>query len=112
MTSTKMPFQPKERLNWLAHLYYLRGDYSRCEKVNLVAESDYSKYLMGLINLRMHGDIKKSLKYFNLVHSTNENLYCKAVAKCIMLSGRRVRWGFGIQILDSGKFSRDSSVNS
>ena len=88
MASIKTPFQPKERLNWLAHLYYLRGEYSNCEKVNLTSESDYLKYLMGLINLRMYGDIKKSLKFFNLIHSINENLYCKAIAKCIMLLGR------------------------
>ena len=79
---------PKERLNWLSHLYYLRGEYANCEKVNLTNESDYSKYLMGLISLREHGDIKRSLKYFNRIHSTNENLYCKAVAKCFMLLGK------------------------
>lgn len=88
MTSTKSLFQPKERLNWLVHLYYLRGEYSNCEQVNSNNESDYSKYLMGLINLRSHGDIKQSLKYFNSIHSTTDNLYCKAIAKCIMLSGK------------------------
>lgn len=88
MTSTKPPFQAKQRLDWLGHLYYLRGEHEACERVHLTSDSDYSKYLMGLINLREFGDIKRSLKYFNLIHSTNENLYCKAIAKCIMLLGK------------------------
>lgn len=87
MTSKIATFQPKERLNWLAHLYYLRDEQKNCEKVNQITDSDYSKYLMGLINLRTNGDIKKSLKFFNSIHSTNENLYCKAIAKCILLLG-------------------------
>ena len=83
-------YRPKETLNWLLHLHYVRGEFDRLEQLTLYDHqpSDYALYLRGLVQLRQRSDVKAALRSFSTIQSTSETLYSKAVARCLMLLGR------------------------
>ena len=81
-------FSQIEKLNWLSNLYFLRNDYQNCEKILSLAQSDFNKYINGLICLR-NGNVKKCLQYINLIDFKNEKNYCKLKAKCTFLLGNK-----------------------
>lgn len=88
-TTPEAQFRPQETLNWLMHLHYIRGEFDRLEQLTGAepAPSDYALYLRGLVQLREQSDVKGALRSFSSIQSTSEPLYCKAVARCLMLLG-------------------------
>lgn len=85
-------YRSKETLNWLLHLHYVRGEFDRLEQMTLCDHkpSDYALYLRGLVQLRQRSEVKAALRSFSTIQSTNEPLYSKAVARCLMLLGKNL----------------------
>ena len=85
----------KEKLNWLAHILFLRQDFVECEKLiqMMLQDSDgrceYATYLKALI-LRVQGNIHESLELFkkcHLLNPTNAD-YLKQFGRSLYLIGR------------------------
>ena len=85
----------KEKLNWLAHILFLRQDFAECLKLieQMLQDSDgrseYATYLKALI-LRIKGNIPESLELFKKCHLLNPANadYLKQFGRSLYLIGR------------------------
>ncbi|KAF2902241.1 hypothetical protein ILUMI_03958, partial [Ignelater luminosus] len=90
-------FEPDalEKLNWLIHLYHVRGEIVKCKELikNEINKSggkhEYAYFKQGII-LREEGKIQEALESFQICHKLNsdntDNI--KEVAKCLFLLKR------------------------
>src|SRR5438132_467709 len=85
-----------EKYNWLYHAHYVRCEFDLCsqqmERLSLGAASsgalsEYAIYIRGLVKLRQD-DLKGALDAFGSLKSSNNGVYLKAIARCLLLQGR------------------------
>ena len=85
----------KDRLNWLANIFFLRQEFDECQKLldSMLQESDgrneFATYLKALI-LRIKGRIHESLELFKKCHMLNPGNtdYLKQFGRSLYLLGR------------------------
>jgi Bardet-Biedl syndrome 4 protein len=71
------------------HLHFIKHEFDQCEKQidRLGYESDYSKYLKGMIRLRK-GDTQSALSIFSSLSSSSpDHTSFKAMTRCLVLLG-------------------------
>jgi len=85
----------KEKLNWLAHILFLRQEFDECLKLietmldESSGRSEYANFVKALI-LRIKGSIHESLELFKKCHLLNPSSteYLKQFGRSLYLLGR------------------------
>ncbi|KAB0804558.1 hypothetical protein PPYR_01528 [Photinus pyralis] len=92
MATATFDSNPLEQLNWLIHLYYVRGEIAKCKELikrqikMSSGKHEYAFFKQGVI-LREEDKIQEALESFQMCHKLNcdnaDNI--KEVAKCLYL---------------------------